>query len=147
MGEKIIIFIMGTVFGAFFNSIGEDLWKYLKKIFNYIKEYVNLFIKVRKIYNEYKKLKINNQKYKEQVKKYNTYYEGCCREYYINQIREKCGEELCTPEILQKYWLDDYNQWKIEAKINGNMYKITSIGKDTLNKNIWKSFGKLEMYD
>lgn len=147
MEEKIIIFIMGTVFGAFFNSIGEDLWKYLKKIFNYIKEYIILFIKVRKIYNEYKKLKINNQKYKEQVKQYNTCYEGWCREYYINQIKEKCGEELCTPEILQKYWLDDYNQWQLEAKINGNTYKITSIGLDTLNKNIWKSFGTLEMYD
>ena len=147
MGEKIIIFIMGTIFGAFFNSIGEDFWKYLKKVFNYIKEYVILFIKVRKIYNEYKKLKISNQKYKEQVKRYNMHYEEWCREYYINQIRENYGDELCTPEILQEKWLDSNNNWNMIIKYNGKIYDINSIGLDTLNKNIWKSVGKLEMYD
>ena len=147
MGEKIIIFIMGAIFGAFFNSIGEDFWKFLKKAFNYIKEYVILFIKVRKIYNEYKKLKISNQKYKEQVKRYNMHYEEWCREYYINQIRENYGDELCTPEILREKWLDSNNNWNMIIKYNGKIYDINSIGLDTLNKNIWKSVGKLEMYD
>ena len=134
MGEKIIIiiFIMGTIFGAFFN---------------YIKEYVILFIKVRKKYNEYKKLKISNQKYKEQVKRYNMHYEEWCREYYINQIRKKYGDELCTSEILREKWLDSNNNWNMIIKYNGKIYDINSIGLDTLNKNIWKSVGKLEMYD
>lgn len=132
MGEKIIIFIMGTIFGAFFN---------------YIKEYVMSFIKVIKIYNEYKKLKISNQKYKEQVKRYNMHYEEWCREYYINQIREKYGDELCTSEILREKWLDSNNNWNMIIKYNGKIYDINSIGLDTLNKNIWKSVGKLEMYD
>lgn len=147
MEEKIIIFIMGTVFGAFFNSIGEDLWKYLKKIFNSIKEYVILLIKVRKIYDEYKNLKISNQKYKDQTQHYNIFYASSCREYYINQIKENYGDELCTPEILQEKWLDDNNNWNMIIKYNGKIYSIDSIGPDTLNKNIWKSFGKLEMYD
>lgn len=132
MGEKIIIFIMGTIFGAFFN---------------YIKEYVMSFIKVIKIYNEYKKLKISNQKYKEQVKRYNMHYEEWCREYYINQIREKYGDELCTSEILREKWLDSNNNWNMIIKYNGKIYDINLIGLDTLNKNIWKSVGKLEMYD
>ena len=108
-----------AIFGAFFNSIGEDFWKYLKKIFNYIKKYVILFIKARKIYNEYKKLKISNQKYKEQVKQYNIHYEEWCREYYINQIKEKYGDELCTQEILYEKWLDDNNNWNENKSIEG----------------------------
>ena len=138
---------MGTILGAFFNSIGADLWKSLKKIFNFIKEYVILLIKVRKIYNEYKNLKISNKNYKYQVQCYNIFYESSCREYYINQIKEKYGTEYCTPEILRKYWIDDYNQWKTVTKINGDIYEITSIGLDTLNKNIWKSYGPLNNYD
>lgn len=143
-------YIMGMIMGYFisiFTDAGKDTWASIKNLYNKIKENYRLFKNVKQILNEYKELKINNQKYKEQVKQYNTYYEEWCREYYINQIRENYGDELCTPEILREKWLDNNNNWRMTIFHNGKRYDINSIGLDTLNKNIWKSVGKLEMYD
>lgn len=53
MIEQIIIFIAGAIVGSFFKSIGEDIWKYLKQIFKFIKDYFVLVVKTKKIYNEY----------------------------------------------------------------------------------------------
>lgn len=149
----IIVIIIGIIIKSFFTSVGEDVWKYCKKIFKNIKDYFILFIKIKKIYNdnyndnEYKQLKEHNKKYKDQAQRYNIFYKDECRKYYINQIKEKYGEELCTDEILRKYWLDDENNWRTTIKYNGNIYEIDSIGPDTHSKNIWQSFGQLNIYD
>lgn len=52
---------------------------------------------------------------------------------------------MCKPEILQEKWLDDNNNWFMNIKYDGKIYTIDSIGPDTLNKNIWKSFGPLNI--
>ena len=62
---KFIIFIIGIIFGAFFNSMGKDIWNWFKNAFKSLKEYIKLFFNVKKIYKNYIKLKENNKKYKD----------------------------------------------------------------------------------